>query len=456
MKHAEKVSVQELFIYTILLKIGSTVLGWWIGDRWILSFAVPLLIMSGYVWGGMRWRDKDALSDEKFADSCYYLGFIFTISSIIVSLFDLPGLQSGGKLEDIAVRFGAAMVSTVFGLIVRVYLVSFRKDINDITRAIEDDLIEAEVAFRTHLGAAVDKLRDFNVLVDDSARDVVTRLETSIAETAKANTVEFARLFDSISEQINASSQRSLQSLDESATELRKSLQLYATSLVVTAKHHETRLNQFSENMTGKIDTFSFAIGNSLTGLTHKIDDFSVALNNNLKSMSFPAQMFTEELKPAIAELRHSLAGVVTQVSGFAVNLQSESSRIAISLHALPDTVATATEHIRKAVEQQTKTIDKVNAQEDVLLKLAHNVKYFEIALERAMSGLDEQRKAIAALATAATSVATDHQVLQSVASGQTAATQQLSAQMDRLTQTMEQFSGRMRVTPTAKPATDA
>lgn len=456
MKHAEKVSVQELFIYTILLKIGSTLLGWWIGDRWILSFAVPLLIMSAYVWGGMRWRNKDELSDEKFADSCYYLGFIFTISSIIVSLFDLPGLQGGGKLEDIAVRFGAAMVSTVFGLIVRVYLVSFRKDINDITRAIEDDLIDAELAFRTHLGAAVDKLRDFNTLVDDSARDVVSRLETSIAETAKANTLEFARLFDSISQQINASSQRSLQSLDESAAELRKSLQLYATSLVVTAKHHETRLNQFSENMTGKIDTFSYAIGSSLTGLTQKIDDFSVALNNNLRGMSFPAQLFADELKPAILELRNSLAGVVTQVSGFAVNLQSESSRIATSLHAVPETVAVATENIRKAVEQQSKTIDKVNAQEEVLLKLAHNVKYFEIALERAMSGLDAQRKAIAELAAAATSVATDHRVLQSVAVGQTAATQQLSAQMERLTQTMDQFAGRLKLTSSAPPATGA
>jgi hypothetical protein len=441
MKNPDKDSIQELFIYAIILKIGATLLGWWVGDRWILSFVVPLLIMAAYVWGGLRWRKKDEVSDEKFADSCYYLGFIFTISSIIVSLFDLPSLLTGGKLEDIAVRFGAAMISTVIGLIVRVSLVSFRKDIGDVTRAIEEDLLEAEKAFRAQLGAAVDRLREFNAAVDDSAHKVVSRLEASIEETAKANTAEFTRLFDGVGRLIGESSQRSLQSLDASAADLRKSLQLYATSLVTTAKHHETKLNLFSENMTGKIDTFSYAIGASLTGLTQRIDEFSAALNKNLHSMSFPAQMFTDELNPAITALRNSLAGVVGQVSGFAVNLESEAGRIATALHAVPDSVAVATENIRKAVEQQSKTIDKVNAQEDALLKLAHNVKYFEIALERAMSVLDEQRKAIADLATAVVAVSTDHQVLQNVASGQTSAAQQLAEQMARLAQAMERFA---------------
>ena len=52
MKEPGTLSIQALFIYAIVLKIGATVLGWWIGDRWILSFVVPLLIMGAYVWGG--------------------------------------------------------------------------------------------------------------------------------------------------------------------------------------------------------------------------------------------------------------------------------------------------------------------------------------------------------------------------------------------------------------------
>lgn len=445
MKRSGKISVQELFLYAVILKIGATVVGWKIDDRWVLSFAIPLLIMALYVWGGMRMRDRDQVSDEKFADSCYYLGFIFTISSIIVSLFDLPELLTGGTLEDISVRFGAAMVSTVIGLIVRVYLVSFRKDMADVSRAMEEDLVAAELVFRAHLESAVERLRQFNDAVDEASRGVVARLEASIEETAKANTVEFARLFDSIGKQIGESSQRSLQTLDESAADLRKSLQLYATSLVTTAKHHETKLNQFSENMTGKIDTFSYAIGASLSKLTQKIDEFSTALNNNLNNVTFPSQLFADELKPALAELRTALGGVVGQVGGFANSMESDTRRIAEALQAVPETVSRATENIRKTVEQQAKTIEKVNAQEDTLLKLAHNVQYFEIALERAMSLLDEQKNAVADLAEAVVTVAGDHQALQASAAGQIASSRTLSGQMERLSQALEQFAGQLR-----------
>src|SRR5205085_699535 len=114
------IPVQKLFIATILLKITSSGIGWYLDPQWAkwsFGLAFPLLIMAAYVWLGLNRRDGD-VPDEKFADSCYYLGFIFTITSIIFSLFDLPNI--GTKMQDIAVRFGAAMVSTVAGLVVRV------------------------------------------------------------------------------------------------------------------------------------------------------------------------------------------------------------------------------------------------------------------------------------------------------------------------------------------------
>ena len=121
MKSIFDIRLQKLFLVTLILKIGSSFLGWYLQLQWSLGFTVPLLIMSAYIFLGYHRRDND-VTDEKFADTCYYLGFIFTITSIIFSLFDLPNI--GTKIQDIAVRFGAAMVSTVLGLGVRVYLVS--------------------------------------------------------------------------------------------------------------------------------------------------------------------------------------------------------------------------------------------------------------------------------------------------------------------------------------------
>ena len=104
------IRVQKLFVVILILKVLSSGLGWYFGFPWSLGFWIPLVLMVAYIILGLKRHDSD-VTDEKFADTCYYLGFIFTITSIIFSLLELPSI--GTKIQDIAVRFGAAMVSTV-------------------------------------------------------------------------------------------------------------------------------------------------------------------------------------------------------------------------------------------------------------------------------------------------------------------------------------------------------
>ncbi|NMG56604.1 hypothetical protein [Aromatoleum aromaticum] len=162
--------VQKLFLITLVLKVGSSFLGWLFQLQWSLGFAVPLAIMMTYILTGYFHR-APGVSDEKFADSCYYLGFIFTITSIIFSLFDLPNI--GTKIQEIAVRFGAAMVSTVLGLGVRVYLVSFKKDIGDAIRDAEDAVLDTTRKFTEQLAIVLEKLGHFESQVDEQGNCTV-------------------------------------------------------------------------------------------------------------------------------------------------------------------------------------------------------------------------------------------------------------------------------------------
>jgi hypothetical protein len=172
-----RVRMQRLFALTVTLKVGTAFLGWRFQMPWSLGFGVPIAIMVAYIVVGLN-RSDDDVSDEKFADTCYYLGFIFTITSIIFSLFDLPNI--GTRIQDIAIRFGAAMVSTVFGLAVRVYLVSFRKDGADAVQDVEDAVVEAAHRFREQLVIAVEKLRGFEETVDRAATNAVERVNLQV------------------------------------------------------------------------------------------------------------------------------------------------------------------------------------------------------------------------------------------------------------------------------------
>ena len=176
------IRVQKLFLIVLILKVGSSALGWYLQRPWSLGLVVPLALMGAYIFLGYFRRDTD-VTDEKFADTCYYLGFIFTITSIIFCLLDLPSI--GTRIQDIAVRFGAAMVSTVLGLAVRVYLVSFKKDVGDAIKDAEDAVLDATAKFTEQLKVALERLRDFESQVDIGARSTVERVNLQVESLAK-------------------------------------------------------------------------------------------------------------------------------------------------------------------------------------------------------------------------------------------------------------------------------
>jgi hypothetical protein len=441
------VSVQRLFVATIILKIGLSILAWILGTRWALwtiGFALPLAIMGAYVVLGLYKRDPDEVSDEKFADSCYYLGFIFTITSIIIALFDIDKLGESGKLAEIAVRFGAAMVSTVAGLVVRVYLVNFKKDLADIARTMEDDLLEAGRTFRTHLNLATENLKDLNAKVHDASGIVVARLEVAIAENAKANAEELERLFGNVSHQIATAVKESNDDIRESSDQLKKSLQTYVVSLVASTKHHEDKLNDVSSKLEQQLVRFSTATVTSVNDLTRRLEAFTHALNDKLNAVEFPAELFKNQLAPSIEKLQGEIAAVTSSVGEYSNNLQAGITTLSGSLAEAPKAVAEATENIRKVVEEQSKTIDKVNVQEQAFLKLARNIKHFETALEKSTEGVARQVDLVSQLSGAVTAIAGDHESLRSYATEQSNALNSMNAQIHRLAEAMEVVSSRI------------
>ncbi len=115
------------FILALVSKIACALIAAFFPSAvWIMGFFVPLIIMVSYMIFG--WKTTKTQSHEirlGYGDSCYYLGFLFTVASIILSLYSV-GIESREfDVSDIAIRFAAAMVTTLLGMAVRVWLVTF-------------------------------------------------------------------------------------------------------------------------------------------------------------------------------------------------------------------------------------------------------------------------------------------------------------------------------------------
>lgn len=202
--------------------IGAFALGVVGGVALKLNGAHPFLaagfsaaVLIGYallIWTSGRLQ----LEPEAIGDNCYYLGFLFTLASLAVTLWQVaeppPDTTQAELLPGIISGFGVALSSTIVGVFLRVLMMQMRPD-----------FMAAEHEARTSLTTA---MRDFRGQLSASNRDMKSFAVESIQqaqerdERIRASTEEFVT---EAQKQIIETQTQTLQVLEQSASQaLRK------------------------------------------------------------------------------------------------------------------------------------------------------------------------------------------------------------------------------------------
>lgn len=370
------IRVQKLFLITLILKVGSSFLGWYFQLQWSLGFTVPVLIMGCYIVLGYYRRDT-SVTDEKFADTCYYLGFIFTITSIIFSLFDLPNI--GTKIQDIAVRFGAAMVSTVLGLCVRVYLVSFKEDIADAITAAEDAVLDATRKLAEQMAMAFEKLQDFESQVHTAAKSSVERVNIEVENLSKNHADKLTDFFIDLANR-------------------NKEAFTHALAEVKTA----------SQRLSDSVDGYSQGMQANLTSIETKVGAFTEAVTSRLRTTTFPDDYFSKHLDGPLSQMKESANVLAGGVKIASAEVSESSVVLSKALNKLRDK-ATASEGtldtVLKLTKQQQSVLDAAQGQLTTLGQLTNTLASFDTALTGTLAGIAASNVVTAELTARVSSV---------------------------------------------------
>ena len=128
---------------------------------------VPVAIMVGYavlvsLARGLRLRD------DQSGDNLYYMGFLFTLTSLGVSLYQFNAARAS---EEIVQNFGIAIASTIAGIGLRIVFNQMRRDPVEIERVMRLELAEAARRVRRELDASVVEFGYFRRTAQQSAAD---------------------------------------------------------------------------------------------------------------------------------------------------------------------------------------------------------------------------------------------------------------------------------------------
>jgi hypothetical protein len=254
--------------YIILAKLDG------IEQFYVTFVPVGIMIVYALLLGmarGLRLRD------DQSGDNLYYMGFLFTLTSLGVSLYQFSATRAA---EEIVRNFGIAIGSTITGIGLRVIFNQMRRDPVEVEQRMRLELAEAARRVRRELDSSVVEFAYFRRNAQQSA-----------ADTFNHKTERF----------------------DEIVAKLLTSLEEVTTKLSVPVEAAARQLSDATGNVTRSMGaTLAASVGQlsaeteTLSNRVGEIADALDAVTIKLNSMHTPDQVFELRLDPVMQALAHA------------------------------------------------------------------------------------------------------------------------------------------------------
>jgi methyl-accepting chemotaxis protein len=168
---------------------SSKLLGWSLP----VVTGVPLLLMGIYFAASLAFAGF-RLHNEQTGDNLYYMGFLFTLSSLGVSLYLFAGETS---IETIVRNFGIAVTSTIAGVTLRILFNQMRRDPIDIERSVRHELAEMTRRVRTELDSSSREFSHYRRV----SNQMLSEGFEEIAHQAERNGEEINKILETLAKQ---------------------------------------------------------------------------------------------------------------------------------------------------------------------------------------------------------------------------------------------------------------
>ena len=171
--------------------------------------SVPVLIMIGY--GGLLGARLFRLRDDQAGDNLYYMGFLFTLTSLAVSLYQF---SAAGSAEQIVQNFGIAIATTIAGIALRILFNQMRRDPVEVEATARLELAEASRRVKRELESAILEFGYFRRATQQSVGDALDEVRESLDKARAQFAGEVERLAAAVGQPIGETNRKSAETLD--------------------------------------------------------------------------------------------------------------------------------------------------------------------------------------------------------------------------------------------------
>jgi exonuclease VII small subunit len=305
-----------------------------------ISMMFPIILMLGYL--GLSWYSgRIRLHDEQTGDNLYYMGFLFTLSSLGVSLYQFT---SDGSMDDVVRNFGIAITSTIVGISLRILYNQTRRDVLDIERATRHDLASMTRRVRAEL--------------ENTSREFV--------DFRRVNTQMITEGFDDM-----------LQHMEQTNTQVTETVGKMAEEAIRPMKEASVKFGSVA-------DTAFEQIVSKLTGIVQNIENAAKKIDD----VMLPEAVIRNEFAPMVKELSTSMHAYIAKNEASMTAQNARFDAVMSGLEKVTDTMSKSILLMEKAVVASAKVQQNTDS---MARKLEQQNNDMVSALSRA---LDDAMKA--------------------------------------------------------------
>lgn len=238
---------------------------------YIALILTVLLMFTYYLIAVNQLNKVKSISYEQFADSNYYLGFLFTLVSLSVTLISLV---QNNNIELLISQFGIAILTTLVGLSLRIYTINFVPN-EESNRESFDFIISQKLQMiDEQITQTIDKNKLFSDVIDEKINMFQVKTEQNINEFTNnlLNNLDVTKLSEIISN-ISQSMMHNYDKQSEILEKLIEEIKNVNDSYISNIKN----VNSYVSKNQNFLDTFI----TSINEIKEKLGNYTELVNSN-------------------------------------------------------------------------------------------------------------------------------------------------------------------------------
>jgi hypothetical protein len=332
----------------------------------LLVSIIPMIIYGIYVYSNRKKPNVNTI-----ADSAYFLGFLFTITSISLALYFLTPNENDltKQFNRIIQIFGFALITTIIGLLIKVCVVNLKPDLDDLSENIMENLHESVSLFDDELVNAIERFQEIDQQLSDRYTDFTNKVIRMEKDTLEKTSGHLDHIITNSGQELEKFINESGQSLTTSMEESSKTLTAILTKVVKDIEEGGKALDVPSDLFTDKLSE-------PLSNMKNQINEFNNELSEVIKSQRAIASN-TEKVSKIVTNLAEKM-DIAEKLPDFVTVIDNSINGINLMTDTLKNTgnkLNEITQSFEKVIEDGKEKIIHSNERTE---QMKEDYKFFQ------------------------------------------------------------------------------